>query len=226
MAEPAEEWRPIPGYPGYLASSLGRIASLKSHHRRRPGQAYYILRPFNQDGYPRVHLCVGSKTRGQFLHRLTCLAFHGEPPEPKMHVAHCNGNRADARACNVRWASASENVADRKLHNFPHGRLRERGSARVFALAIRLAVLRDFQEGGLTKAEIARKYGMSHSCASRIIQRTPARLAKHARYEPTRLAVLETAMKEIEELTRDVPGDKQLLGQLVHRIRHLAMVCE
>lgn len=120
---PEEEWRAIPGFSDYEASSLGRIRSIPrtkpvlnrwgtSPLRKLQGR---ILKPrIHTGGYLRVN------TTGQidlFVHRAIALAFHGLPPTPKHEAAHLNGNKKDNRSKNIVWATPLENAA----HKFAHG---------------------------------------------------------------------------------------------------------
>lgn len=202
MAQP-EFWKPVSGYLSYFASSAGRVGSDKGRRQKQPGEPYFIMRPFNQDGYPRVNLSVGGKTRGQFVHRLVALAFLGEPPAGRPYVAHCNGDRWDNRPANLRWASAPENIADRTIHRFPKGRIAERGSptGRLPRLT-RYAMLRDYLETPLSMSEIAVKYGVTHGVVSRLV-RDKERFLKPAS-ELARNVVYVEALREIEAATRNI----------------------
>lgn len=99
---PAEEWRPVEGYP-YEVSSEGRV--------RRKGRQVLKPRP-NSNGYLRVSLGAGCDA---YIHRLVCRAFNGEPTEARDHADHINHDRTDNRAANLRWMSPSEN---RESRNF------------------------------------------------------------------------------------------------------------
>jgi DNA-binding NarL/FixJ family response regulator len=48
--------------------------------------------------------------------RLVLLAFIGEPAVPGAHAAHNDGNPANNRLANLRWATALENQADVDRH--------------------------------------------------------------------------------------------------------------
>lgn len=106
-----ERWLPVVGYEGlYEVSDLGRIRS--QHHGRQR-----ILRLATDfSGYPMVPLTKAGRRVSKTVHRIVCRAFHGDPPVGKPEVAHKNGNRADARAANLRWANRRENLADRVSH--------------------------------------------------------------------------------------------------------------
>lgn len=111
-----EEWRDVPGLEGlYQASSLGRIKRLgrwvvaRNNGRRFWGEE--IVRGYvNKRGYRQVKVFG----KGAPVHRLVCLAFHGEPPSPAHHAAHANDIKTDNRPENLRWATAKENAEDRQ----------------------------------------------------------------------------------------------------------------
>lgn len=62
-------------------------------------------------GYPMVNIDGKPRT----IHRLMMMAFCGPPPVG-MEVCHNNGVRHDNRLCNLRWATHTENLSDRKIH--------------------------------------------------------------------------------------------------------------
>lgn len=98
-----EEWRDIPNYPGYQASSLGRIRSSIYGD-------YKILRPnATIKGYLAVKLTGNGK---KFIHRLVLLTFLGEP-KLNEQGDHINRNKTDNRLCNLRWINRSANLANR-----------------------------------------------------------------------------------------------------------------
>jgi hypothetical protein len=122
--ESAEEWRDIPEWPGYQASSHGRIRSFKRWPKGRIAKQCADIRT----GYKRVNLrSPDGNNRAVKVHRLICAAFHGPSPTDKPEVAHRDGTRDNNQPDNLRWASRKENVADQMAHgtfNFPCGRKR------------------------------------------------------------------------------------------------------
>lgn len=102
-----EEWRQIPSFPAYEASSEGQI---RSAHRVRKLQ-------LDEDGYYVVSLYVGGKVVTARVNRLVCEAFHGPAKYPSiMDAAHKNGYRTSNRPSNLKWKTKKENAADQIEH--------------------------------------------------------------------------------------------------------------
>ena len=70
--------------------------------------------PFSKtkDGYGRLY--VGKKSRP--AHREMCIATHGLPKSDLLHTAHNCGNPCCVNPNHLRWATAKENMADKKIH--------------------------------------------------------------------------------------------------------------
>lgn len=107
-----EVWRAVPRYEGcYEVSNQGRVRSLP--RRKAPGR---VLRPLKHTGgYARIMLWKDGVPWQTFVHRLVALAFLGPAPAGTQ-VAHGNGDKQDNRVTNLRWATPSQNQADRELH--------------------------------------------------------------------------------------------------------------
>lgn len=73
-----------------------------------------ILWPFNihPSGYPTTSL----DGVGMRVHRHVCEKSHGQPARPELHAAHNCGVKACINPKHLRWATAKENEADKKLH--------------------------------------------------------------------------------------------------------------
>lgn len=107
----AEEWRAIPGFPGYEASNLGRIRSLDRIVNGNPSQLCgermrgRILKPaVNNCGYYRV--CINRKMKS--VHRLVASSFLGAIP-PGMHINHMDGVKLNNRIDNLEIVTRLQN---------------------------------------------------------------------------------------------------------------------
>jgi hypothetical protein len=98
-----EDWRDIPGWPGYQVSDAGQVRSFKQVIPR-------ILAPFRHNkGYWVVTLWAGGARRNMYVHRLVADAFvPGRSPD-RDQVNHLNHNGLDNRATNLSWVTNAEN---------------------------------------------------------------------------------------------------------------------
>jgi NUMOD4 motif/HNH endonuclease len=112
----AERWRPIPRWPGYEVSDLGRVRSVDrvlSDGRQASGR---LLTPTaDGSGYARVTLSDGRRRQTAAVHVLVCEAFHGPRPRRK-EVLHGTGGQQDNRAVNLRWGTRGRNEKDKGKH--------------------------------------------------------------------------------------------------------------
>lgn len=128
MARPSsrENWRPVLGYEGlYEVSSLGRVRSLDrvvvlrdeagTVWQRRTYSGQVLRQQPHIAVYPQVKLSKNGRIVNRFVHVLVCEAFHGPRPD-EMQAAHYDGDRNNARAENLRWATRAENEADKLRH--------------------------------------------------------------------------------------------------------------
>lgn len=155
--------QPIPGFPDYFASEFGEIVSAKRRNLR-------TLHPHkDEDGYLRVKV----RRRGgvpalEYVHRLVCMAFHGEQPSPSHEVAHANGDKIDNRPSNLRWATRLENMADQRAHGrAPIGARNGRAKLTEQQVA---EIRKWYTRGGISQRMLADEYGVSESLVCYIIR--------------------------------------------------------
>jgi hypothetical protein len=159
----SEVWRPVLGYPGIEASSLGRVRSVTraipvAASGYRP--AYIktvrgrVLAQWASKGRCSVstpeHRCVN-------VGRLVCLAFHGEPPIGKPNALHRDGNSWNNIPSNLYWGDQIENSADADLASRFRGE-RNRGAKISDANAIEV---RRRRVAGETGRDLAEEFGIS-----------------------------------------------------------------
>lgn len=101
---PAEEWRNIPGHPGYDVSSRGRVRSWKGR-----GQTPLVLKPWTD---PAGYVKAGLGKKSRYIHQLVAEAFIGPRPDG-YEVDHINAVRGDNRAENLQYLTRAENTAKR-----------------------------------------------------------------------------------------------------------------
>lgn len=100
------EWRDIPGYSAYEASSTGLIR----HKRLNKVSNYYETK--TSVG---TYLNIGAKnddksSRSRGAHILICLAFHGPSPTKSHEVNHKDGNKHNNLPSNLEWVTRGENI--------------------------------------------------------------------------------------------------------------------
>lgn len=113
----AEEWREVPGWPGYEVSSWGRVKSWRRHGVVPPPR---ILTPtLNPAGYYFVGLYRDGKRKVWTVHRLVALCFQGPRPDG-METRHLDGNPLNNHPWNLKYGTSSENNRDRVKHGRDH----------------------------------------------------------------------------------------------------------
>src|SRR5690606_18070912 len=115
-----EEWRPIPGHPGYEASSHGRVRSVDRIVQRSRSSPMRVkgtvLKPSaNDTGHQWVNIGGTGGHPKRYIHRLVAMTFLGECPDG-MEVRHRNGDPTDNRPENLTYGTRSENMYDKVRH--------------------------------------------------------------------------------------------------------------
>ena len=126
-----EQWKEIPGFPGYEVSDHGRVRSFlrlvslgkgKGTKSEITNSPQTIRKPsIHRTGYYHLPFQVNGMTRYGQVHQLVMLAFVGPVP-PKMEVCHRDNNRLNNCIDNLRYGSRSSNHMDKYGHGtMPHG---------------------------------------------------------------------------------------------------------
>ena len=113
-----EQWKSVVGYEGlYQVSSSGQVRSVERDVYRngypvhRLGRMMSPSRKDKRHGHLQVHLSKDGRGRVVQVHQLVAEAFLGPRPEG-MQVCHLNDDPTDNRVENLRYDTASANVAD------------------------------------------------------------------------------------------------------------------
>lgn len=109
------EWREIPDFPNYEASSNGEIRSKKRVIQYSDGRERLYesrtLSPTLRVGYKSVNLRNEEGLFSKKVHCLVAAAFLGPKPSG-FDVRHKNGDKLDNRAVNLEYGTRSENNLD------------------------------------------------------------------------------------------------------------------
>lgn len=98
------EWKAIPSFPKYEASTTGEI---------RNAHTKYIVKPFTDptQEYGRITIRQDGVKRKLMVHALIAQAFLGDKPDG-YEIDHINSNRTDNRPCNLRYVTPEQNRAN------------------------------------------------------------------------------------------------------------------
>jgi hypothetical protein len=112
--QPGEEIREIEDFPGYFASSFGRIISAPKPGNNR--NKWIVLKAcLDTYGYPMVALHLDGKKHPKTVHKLVCRAFHGNPMEGQEVCHRPDATKTNNRADNLVWDTEIKNAWDREL---------------------------------------------------------------------------------------------------------------
>ena len=179
-----EEWKDIPNYSKYQASSQGRIKNKETNHVRVD-----FLK--NTGGYSRLQLRKDGESINVSVHRIVAETFL-EASENRTVVNHKNGIPFDNRVENLEWSTQSENVR----HGFAMRANEEAHSLSVLDLNVYLDIpsninntyqrtplkrnckltyrkadnIRVFYRQGKTINELAKKYGVSDNTIWKVLK--------------------------------------------------------
>lgn len=112
-----EIWKPIPQFPGYEASSEGRIRTTKTNTRCKDPDGILGVR-YSDGGRASLYLRRGGKAVGLLRAAVVCAAFHGARPGPGFEVDHIDLDPSHDVPSNLRWL---ERAQHKKRHAAERG---------------------------------------------------------------------------------------------------------
>ena len=167
------EIKPIPGFPGYFATSDGWIwTSFASKSREESSELRRLPCSIIEQRYRKVRLGMflpdGRRkwTSPMYVHRLVLLAFDG--PCPKGYEArHLSGEKLNNEIGNLQWGTPKENGSDTSLHG------PSKGERHPMAVLNNRSVLeiRELRTRGMSFAMLAAKFSVSNACVRFIVNR-------------------------------------------------------
>jgi len=159
-----EIWKPIKGYEGrYEISNFGRVKSLDSRHKKYHGK---IMKPWENSNkkYLYITLRKNNEKKTYAIHTLVLNTFIGENPGGKQ-CAHYDGNPENNHVENLRWATAKENIDDRKRHGRT-AKGEKQGSSKLDEKSVKTIL--KLKDKGLSKYEVGHLACVSYTTIERI----------------------------------------------------------
>lgn len=174
-----EIWKPVAGYEGlYEVSDHGRVRRLprfQSVRNKWGGLSHRLLAghilhptPSGNRGYLALNLWRDGKARMTRVNILVCETFNGARPEGKPLALHCDGDKSNNRAANLRWGDDADNAADREAHGRTTKGERQH-SARLTAKTV--SAIRKRVAAGESMASLAREIGVNKSSVQAVVHR-------------------------------------------------------
>lgn len=126
-----ELWKDMIGFEGrYQVSNRGRVRSVLSNHGKYQEKIKAVRRRSATCHYLYVQLSIKDRPHHEAVHRAVAKAFIPNP-ENKPMVNHIDGIKLNNDACNLEWATCTENhqhAFDTGLRNAQHVADRQRGT--------------------------------------------------------------------------------------------------
>lgn len=164
----SSEIREIPGFPGYGASSDGRVWSHWKWGTRTLAVGWREITQGHKPGSEYKTVSIGPfgfQKRCQ-VHRLVIVTFHGPIPEG-MVVDHLDCDKSNNSIENLEIVSSSENerrafVNGRKLRGIEHGMAK-------YSEAQIQRIKREYVRGEITQKELAKKIGVGAATVCQVL---------------------------------------------------------
>ena len=169
-----EVWKDIPNFPGYQASTEGRIRSVDRFVRKKGASVPVhikgrILSPEDDGrGYKHVSLRIDPdiKAKSYYVHRLVLETFSAEHDEHKTDVNHIDGDKGNNRLDNLEWCTRSENnyhAYNTGLHICGEDHPQAKYSTEL------ISTIRRRHANGERVCDLSREYGIPHQYISGVL---------------------------------------------------------
>lgn len=169
-----EIWKDIPHFPGYQASTEGRIRSVDRMMEKRCDKTPFLLRgkvlkPIdNGNGYKAVNLMREGdyRYRRYYIHRLVLETFVPEHDKHQTDVNHLDGDKSNNRLNNLEWCTRSENnyhAYNIGLHVSGESHPQAKYSAEL------ISAIKSRHANGERVCDLSREYGIPHQYVSGIL---------------------------------------------------------
>lgn len=161
-----EQWREIPDFPAYSASSFGRIKRTGRASGAKIGRI--LSQQLINSGYLVVNLWENNTPAIRLVHRVVFTAFNGPIPEG-LDVNHENSDRLDNRPENLTAMTRRENIH----HAIAAGRIDvvgEKNPQAIITPDIVRAIRADYA-AGLGYKRLAKKHGLTWGCVRGVATR-------------------------------------------------------
>jgi HNH endonuclease/NUMOD4 motif-containing protein len=166
-----EEWRIIPSFPEYEASSLGRIRRRARGASTRPGRI--LQTPPARTGYLKAPLSIRGCAVHKTVHFLVADAFLGPRPAGH-HINHKDFDKANCRPQNLEYVTREQNEEHARRNGRKADSWRD-----ILSLesptrkleAAQVIAIRLMRSSGTSEAELSTTYHVSKSQIGRICRR-------------------------------------------------------
>lgn len=154
----------IEGHPGYYVSHLGYVFSEKY------GSLRELKAQRDQQGY--LHVVLSTNGRAHTIKVQYLVATHFIGPRPAGYVVcHCDGDKTNNAAWNLRYDTQKNNIADIKIHGTENPPVGSRNGMSRLTEAQVLEMRRLRRLYGLTHRALGFRFGVSREQARDIINR-------------------------------------------------------
>lgn len=212
-----EEWKDIEGFENsYQVSNLGNIRSLDRKRVTKGGALAGIKgrvrkQKQSKSGYMIINICLDGVKSFHAVHRLVAKAFVNNPHN-KQTVNHIDGDKKNNAACNLEWATNSEQMQHAVDNN-----LVEVTTGPKFSKALKQEILNYFESNTISISNLAKMFGMSERTAGRIVNdgvkpRTTTRILKNGN------VIVENI------LSKEDVGEIKRLRDLGHTLKQISIM--